>query len=161
DLALRGSAGASEVEVNAYGRVVREIAERPGQPGQDVVLGIDIGMQDFVMKRCAIEPSISCVLLDALTGDVLSLVSSPSFDPMLFATGLSQALWQELATDPRNPLTDKAIGGASPPGSTFKPVVALAALEAGVMTPDTGINCPGYLELGDATFHCWQKGGHG
>src|SRR5207237_7009924 len=106
----------------------REIANRPGQPGQDAVLGLDMAMQDFVMRRCASEPSISCVLLDAVTGDVLALVSSPSFDPTLFSTGLTPALWQELSTDPRNPLTDKAIGGAYPPGSTFKPVVALAAL---------------------------------
>jgi penicillin-binding protein 2 len=161
DERLRGRGGTSEVEVNAFGRVVREIARYPGQPGQDVVLGLDAAMQDFVMKRCAIEPSIACVLLDALTGDVLALVSSPSFDPMLFSTGLSQALWQELSNDPRNPLTDKAIAGVYPPGSTFKPVVALAALEAGVVTPDTAVSCPGYLELGDATFHCWQKNGHG
>jgi len=161
DERLRGFGGTSEVEVNAYGRVVREIAHRPGEPGEDVVLGLDMSMQDFVMKRCAIEPSVSCVLLDAITGDVLALVSNPSFDPMQFSTGLSQALWQELATDPRNPLTDKVISGVYPPGSTFKPVVALAALEAGAITPDTAISCPGYVELGDATFHCWQKNGHG
>jgi penicillin-binding protein 2 len=161
DLELRGTAGTSEIEVNAYGRVVREIAHRPGQPGQDVVLGLDIAMQDFVMKRCAAEPSVSCVLLDAVTGDVLALVSSPSFDPTLFSTGLSPAAWHELSTDPRNPLADKAIGGLYPPGSTFKPMVALAALAAGAVTPDTAITCPGYLELGNATFHCWKKGGHG
>jgi penicillin-binding protein 2 len=161
DAQLRGTAGTSEIEVNAYGRVVREIATRPGQPGQDAVLGLDMAMQDFVMRRCASEPSISCVLIDAVTGDVLALVSSPSFDPTLFSTGLTPAVWQELSTDPRNPLTDKAIGGVYPPGSTFKPVVALAALESGAITPDTAITCPGYLELGDATFHCWQKAGHG
>jgi penicillin-binding protein 2 len=161
DLELRGTAGTSEVEVNAYGRVVREIAHRPGQPGQDVVLGLDIAMQDFVMKRCAAEPSVSCVLLDAVTGEVLALVSSPSFDPTLFSTGLSPAAWHELSTDPRNPLADKAIAGLYPPGSTFKPMVALAALAAGAVTPDTAITCPGYLDLGNATFHCWKKGGHG
>jgi len=161
DRSLRGAAGTSQVEVNAYGRVVREIATTPGQPGQDLVLGIDMAMQDFVTRRCAAEPSVSCVLLDALTGDVLSLVSSPAFDPSAFSTGLTPAVWQELSTDPRNPLTDKAIGGAYPPGSTFKPVVALAALESGSITPDTAVSCPGYLELGDATFHCWKKGGHG
>src|SRR6202049_3388902 len=127
DFGRRGTAGTSQVEVNAYGRVVREIATTPGQPGQDVVLGSDMAMQDFVTRRCAAEPSISCVLLDALTGDVLALVSSPSFDPTLFSTGLTPALWQELSTDPRNPLTDKAIAGVYPPGSTLKPGVALAA----------------------------------
>ena len=161
DLALRGTAGTAQVEVNAYGRVVREIARNDGQPGKDVVLGIDMAMQDYAAKRCATEQSVSCVLLDVVTGDVLALVSSPSYDPMLFSTGLTQAVWQDLSTDPRNPLSDKAIGGLYPPGSTFKPVVALAALESGAITPDTQITCPGYLELGDATFHCWQKGGHG
>ena len=80
---------------------------------------------------------------------------------MQFSTGLTQAAWQELSTDPRNPLTDKAIGGIYPPGSTFKPVVALAALEAGVITPETAVSCPGHFDLGNATFHCWKKGGHG
>lgn len=161
DLQLRGTAGTSQVEVNAYGRVVREVSRLPGQPGQDIVLGLDAQLQDFVTKRCAAEESVSCVVLDALTGDVLAMVSSPSFDPMLFSAGLTQAMWQELSTDPRNPLSNKAIAGVYPPGSTFKPVVALAAIESGAITPDTAITCPGYLELGDATFHCWRKGGHG
>lgn len=161
DLRLRGTAGTSEIEVNAYGRVIREIARQPGVPGQDIVLGIDVAMQNYVMQRCASEPSVCCVLLDAATGDVLALASSPSFDPMLFSNGLTQAAWDELSTDPRHPLTDKAIAGVYPPGSTFKPVVALAALESGAITQDTAINCPGYLKLGDATFHCWRHGGHG
>jgi penicillin-binding protein 2 len=161
DLKLRGTAGSSQVEVNAYGRVVREIARNDGQPGQDVVLAIDTAMQEYVTKRCAAEQSASCVVLDALTGDIIALVSSPSYDPMLFSAGLTQAMWQELSTDPRNPLSDKAIGGLYPPGSTFKPMTALAALESGAITPDTAITCPGYLELGDATFHCYLKGGHG
>jgi penicillin-binding protein 2 len=161
DLELRGSAGTSQVEVNAYGRVVREVYRSPGQPGLDAVLGLDAGFQEFVTKRCATEESASCVVLDAVTGDVLALVSSPSYDPMLFSAGLTPAMWQELSTDPRNPLSNKAIAGVYPPGSTFKPVVALAALEAGIITPDTAVTCPGYLELGDATFHCWRKGGHG
>jgi penicillin-binding protein 2 len=161
DTQLRGSAGTSQVEVNAYGRVVREIASTPGRPGQDVVLGIDAALQDFTVKRCATEASLSCVVLDAVTGDVLALVSSPSYDPLQFATGLTPALWQELSTDPRNPLTDKVIAGVYPPGSTFKPVVALAALEAGIITPETSVTCPGYLSLGNATFHCWRHGGHG
>ena len=161
DTQLRGSAGTSQVEVNAYGRVVREIASTPGRPGQDVVLGVDAALQDFTVKRCATEASLSCVVLDAVTGDVLALVSGPSYDPLQFATGLTPALWQELSTDPRNPLTDKAIAGVYPPGSTFKPVVALAALEAGIITPETSVTCPGYLSLGNATFHCWRHGGHG
>ena len=161
DIRLRGAAGTSEVEVNAYGRVVRELGRRPGQPGEDVVLGLDMALQEFAARRCAREPSVACVLLDAVAGDVLALLSSPSFDPMQFSTGLTQAAWQELSTDPRHPLTDKAVGGIYPPGSTFKPVVALAALEAGVVTPETTVSCPGHFDLGNATFHCWKNGGHG
>jgi penicillin-binding protein 2 len=161
DLVLRGTAGTSQVEVNAYGRVVREIGRAEGTPGQDVVVSLDMALQSYAIKRCAEEIAVSCVVLDAVTGEVLALASSPSYDPMLFTNGLTPANWQELSTDPRNPLQDKATAGLYPPGSTFKPVVAMAALESGAVTPDTVINCPGYLELGDATFHCWRHGGHG
>jgi len=161
DAELRGSAGTSQVEVNAFGRVIRELARVPGRPGKDVVSCLDAAMQEFLARRCAAEESVASVLLDAVTGDVLALVSSPSFDPAPFAIGLTPAVWQQLSADPRNPLTNKAIAGVYPPGSTFKPVVATAALTSGVLTPDTSIACPGYLELGDTTFHCWRKGGHG
>ncbi len=161
DLRLRGAAGTSQVEVNAFGRVVRELTRVEGRPGQDVVIGLDIAMQEFVTRRCADEDSVSSVLLDAATGDVLALVSSPSYDPMAFSAGLTPAMWRQLSTDPRNPLSDKVIAGVYPPGSTFKPVVAAGALAAGVLTPDTAITCPGYIELGDAKFHCWRHGGHG
>jgi penicillin-binding protein 2 len=161
DAELRGTAGASQVEVNAFGRVVRELARVPGRPGNDVVSCLDAAMQDFLARRCSTEESVASVLLDAATGDILALVSCPSFDPAPFATGLSPAVWQQLSADPRNPLTNKAIAGTYPPGSTFKPVVAAAALMAGVLTPDTSISCPGYVQLGDTTFHCWRKGGHG
>ena len=131
DLTLRGTAGTSQVEVNAYGRVVREIGRAEGQPGQDVVVSLDMALQAYAIKRCAEEIAVSCVVLDAVTGDIVALVSSPSYDPTLFTNGLSPAMWQELSTDSRNPLQDKATAGLYPPGSTFKPVVAMAALEAG------------------------------
>src|SRR6185437_2874969 len=98
DLTLRGTAGTSQVEVNAYGRVVREVGRAEGQPGQDVVVSLDMALQDYAIKRCADEIAVSCVVLDAATGDILSLVSSPSFDPMVFSNGLSPATWQELST---------------------------------------------------------------
>jgi len=158
---LRGGAGTSQVEVNAFGRVVRELDRVPGKPGMDAVTGLDVVMQEFLARRCSTEESVASVLLDAVTGNVLALVSSPSFDPAPFTTGLSAAMWQRLSTDPRNPLTNKVIAGVYPPGSTFKPVVATAALAAGVLTPETSISCPGYVELGDATFHCWRQHGHG
>jgi penicillin-binding protein 2 len=158
---LRGTAGTSQVEVNAFGRVVRELARVPGRPGQGVVTGLDMALQDFMTRRCSAEQSVSSVLLDAATGDVLALVSSPSFDPVPFSAGLTPAIWQELSNDPRKPLSNKVIAGVYPPGSTFKPVVAAAALAAGVVTPETTFTCPGYLAFGDATFHCWRHGGHG
>jgi penicillin-binding protein 2 len=161
DVELRGGAGTSQVEVNAVGRVVRELTRVPGRSGRNVASCLDAAMQDFLSHRCSTEESAASVLLDAVTGDVLALVSSPSFDPASFAVGLTPAAWQQLSVDPRNPLTNKAIAGAYPPGSTFKPVVAAAALMAGVLTLDTAIACPGYIELGDTTFHCWRKGGHG
>src|SRR6266851_4411206 len=96
-----------------------------------------------------------------LTGDVLAMVSSPGYDPSWFVSGMSQAAWEGIQNDQRTPLSNKAISGAYSPGSTFKPVVALAALEAGVITPETSFTCPGYFTLGDIQFHCWKKGGHG
>ena len=161
DTALRGTAGTSQVEVNALGRVIRELARVAGKPGQDVVTSLDMAMQEFVTRRCSAEQSVSCVLIDAVTGDVLAMVSSPSFDPVPFSAGLTAAIWQELSNDPRKPLSNKVIAGVYPPGSTFKPVVAAAALTAGVLTPETPVTCPGYVSLGDATFHCWRHGGHG
>ncbi len=161
DLELRGSAGTSQVEVNAFGRVVRELAREDGIAGQDIVLTLDMALQDFAARRCAAEQSAACVVMDSWTGDVLALASSPGYDPSAFAAGLTPTQWKELVGDERHPLNNKAISGVYAPGSTFKPVVALAALEAGAMTPDTRVSCPGFFDLGNAKFHCWKKGGHG
>lgn len=161
DLELRGTAGTSQVEVNAFGRVVRELAREEGMAGQDIALGIDMALQDLAVTRCNAQGSASCVLLDAWTGEVLVMASTPGFDPSAFAAGLTPALWQKLISDPLNPLNDKAIGGVYAPGSTFKPLVAMAGLEAGVLTADTEFFCPGTFQLGNSLFHCWKKGGHG
>ncbi len=161
DLDLRGSAGTSQVEVNAFGRIVRELTREEGIAGQETVLSIDMALQEFAARRCAAEKSAACVLMDAWTGEVLAMVSSPGYDPSWFVSGMSQAAWEGIQNDQRTPLSNKAISGAYSPGSTFKPVVALAALEAGVITPETSFTCPGYFTLGDIQFHCWKKGGHG
>jgi penicillin-binding protein 2 len=161
DLEMRGTAGTSQVEVNAFGRVVRELAREDGMSGEEIVLTLDMALQDFAARRCAPEQSAACVVLDAWTGEVLALVSSPGYDPSAFAAGLTPAKWHEYLGNPRNPLSNKAISGSYAPGSTFKPVVAMAALESAVVTPDTRINCPGHFDLGSAKFHCWKKGGHG
>jgi penicillin-binding protein 2 len=161
DLELRGSAGTSEVEVNAYGRVVRELAREDGIPGQEIVLSLDADLQQLAAKRCTDELSGACALLDAWTGEVLALASSPGYDPAAFSSGLSQELWHQLVTDPLNPLIDKAIAGIYAPGSTFKPLVAMTALESGAITPETTFFCPGFFHLGNTVFHCWKHGGHG
>lgn len=160
DLTLRGSAGHSRVEVNAYGRVIRELARQEGQPGEDLVLTLDMGLQAYVTRRFAGE-SGAAVVLDIATGDVLALVSMPDYDPNAFNRGLSEKSWQGLVDNPRAPLINKAVAGQYPPGSTFKMVVALAALENGVVTPDHQVFCPGHMRLGNRTFYCWKIGGHG
>jgi penicillin-binding protein 2 len=156
DLELRGSAGTSQVEVNAFGRVVRELAREDGIAGQEMVLTLDMALQDLAARRCQAEQSASCVMMDAWTGEILALASMPGYDPSNFA-----AVYDTMKDDLRHPLSDKAISGTYAPGSTIKPIVALAALEAGVITPDTHVNCPGHYELGNTVFHCWKKGGHG
>jgi len=101
------------------------------------------------------------VVMNVMTGEVIVLASTPSFDPNRFSRGLSAFEWKTLTSHPRLPLTNKAIAGQYAPGSTFKMMVALAALEAGVITPDVRVYCPGHLPLGNSRFHCWKKGGHG
>ena len=160
DLDLRGKAGNSRVEVNAYGRVIRELTRRHGQPGREVVLTLDAGLQRHVAGLLTGE-SAAGVVLDIHTGDVLALVSMPSFDPNAFNYGLSHGAWRSLVGNPKNPLVNKAIAGQYPPGSTFKMIVALAALESGIISPEQSFFCSGSLKLGDRRFHCWKRGGHG
>jgi len=162
DERLRGRAGSSRVEVNAYGRVIRELQRREGQPGADVTVTIDYEVQRYLVERLG-EESASCVVMDVETGEVLALVSNPAYDPNAFNVGLSGKAWRELATHPRTPLSNKAIAGQYPPGSTFKVIVALAALEAGLVQPGATVGCRGATVFGDHTYHCWKwrYGGHG
>ncbi len=160
DQALRGAAGRLHVEVNAHGRVIRELDRHEGARGQDVTLTLDLALQGFVNRRLGDE-SAAAVLLDVHSGETLALAATPGFDPNAFNRGLSQENWRRLVDNPRSPLINKTIAGRYPPGSTFKPVVALAALEAGVMGPDHTVFCPGHMTLGNRRFHCWKRGGHG
>ncbi len=162
DVGLRGKAGNSRVEVNAYGRVIRELQRQDGQPGDDLVLTIDVGLQQAASRRLAGE-SASAVVMDVHNGEVLAMVSSPSYDPNAFNLGFSAKSWKALVENPRNPLTNKTIAGQYPPGSTFKMLVALAALESGVITPEHRTFCNGSTKLGRHRFHCWKwrYGGHG
>lgn len=160
DLALRGRAGSRQVEVNAYGRVIRELARDDGLPGDDHVLSIDMGLQEYVCARLE-DHSASCAVMDVITGEILALASVPAYDPNVFARGVTNPEWEELVRNPRGPLNNKASGGQYPPGSTFKMIVALAGLEGGHMGPDERVFCPGVMRMGNAQFHCWKRGGHG
>ena len=162
DESLRGKQGSKRVEVDAVGRVVRELEDKRTEPipGQDLVLSIDIGLQQFVQQRLASELSASAVVLDAQTGDVLALGSTPAYDPSMFARGVTVREWQDLTSDPLRPLANKATGGEYAPGSTFKMMVALAALKRGI-DPNRHVFCPGVFRVGNTNFHCWKKGGHG
>ncbi|BBK29379.1 peptidoglycan glycosyltransferase [Stella humosa] len=161
EMALRGTAGASEVEVNAYGRIIRELGRQEGRPGEEVVLTVDLGLQRYVDQRLAQEESAAAVVMDVHTGEVVALVSSPGFDPNLFANGISTQQWNDLRQNPRGPLANKAVAGQYAPGSTFKMVVAVAGLETRAITTDQRIHCPGHFELGEQRFHCWKRSGHG
>lgn len=158
---LRGRAGAVQVEVNAVGRVVRELDRTEGQPGANALLTIDLDIQRFAAEKMKEHQSGSVVVLDVITGDVIAMVSTPGFDPTTFARGITQGEWRDLLDNPERPLHNKAIAGVYPPGSTYKMVTALAALEAKVIDPWTRLPCAGFLELGNIKFHCWLKGGHG
>jgi penicillin-binding protein 2 len=158
DDAVRGEAGASRVEVNAYGRVIRELSKDPATPGKDIWLTIDRELQHYADQRLGGE-SCALVVMDCQTGDVLALSSTPGFDPNLFNVGINQTEWHTLTTDDHKPLINKCLSGAYPPGSTFKPAVALAAVDAGL--ENTTVNCNGSYALGNYVFHCYKKGGHG
>ena len=160
DLALRGRAGTSHLEVNAVGRVIRELDRDEGQRGREVVLTLDIVLQRFATERLG-EESGAVVVIDVHTGEVLTLASTPGYNPNAFTEGLTTKYWRRLIADERAPLRNKAIAGEYAPGSTFKLTVALAALKAGVIDTETMFRCGGSIRLGDGKFHCWKRGGHG
>ena len=160
DKELRGEAGNSRVEVNAFGRVIQELERRDGQPGADAVLTLDAGLQEFAVERLG-EESGAAVAIDVHGGEVLVLASTPDFDPNAFNLGMRREQWRTLISDPKAPLTNKAIAGQYPPGSVFKMIVALAALESGAIGPDHHIFCGGSVRLGNREFFCWKRQGHG
>jgi penicillin-binding protein 2 len=155
---VRGKAGVSRVEVNAYGRVIRELGHEAGTPGKDIWLTIDADLQRYTDERMGTE-SAACCVLDAQTGDVLALSSTPGYDPNLFNVGISQTQWDLYRNDDHKPLMNKSLSGAYPPGSTFKPAMAMAAMQNGLK--DLHVVCTGALTIGNHQFHCWKRGGHG
>lgn len=157
---LRGTAGTRRVEVNAGGRLIREIDRREGQEGTDLQLTINADLQSYIHLRLDGE-SAAAVVMDCESGDLLACTSSPSFDPNMFVHGITVGNYNSLLENKYRPLPNKAVQGTYPPGSTFKMVTALAALEAGIIeAPDT-VYCPGHLEVSGRRFHCWKRQGHG
>ncbi len=157
---LRGVAGTKQVEVNATGRVMRELERREGNPGADLQLTLDSKLQNYVQARLEGE-SAAVVIIDCEKGDIVANSSAPSYDPNLFIGGILSKDYDPLLNDKYRPLVNKTVQGAYPPGSTFKMMTAMAAIEAGIIGPDETVYCPGHLEVGGRRFHCWKRSGHG
>ena len=158
--ALHGETGFEQVEIDAAGRGIRSLSRTPSQPGNNVVLTLDIRLQQ-VAEQAFEGRRGALVALDPSSGAVLAFVSMPSFDPNLFIDGIDVQSWKALNNSPDRPLNNRAIAGVYPPGSTFKPFMALAALTLGVRTPDSTIQDPGYFILGERRFRDSHPGGHG
>lgn len=157
---LRGQAGLRHLEVNVKGLMVRELERREPVPGEELKLTIDRNLQEYCASRLATE-SGAIVVMGADTGDVLALASMPAFDPNTFSVGITHNYWQELQSNKKNPLLNKALTGQYPPGSTFKIAMGVAALENNIITQESRIFCPGHFFLGNHQFNCWKPGGHG
>lgn len=154
---LQGVPGAKRVEVTARGRLVRELDTRPDSQGGTVKLTIDAGLQEYAARRLGTE-SGSVVVIDCLTGGVLALASMPAYDPNAFSDGISRNEWAMLSENDHLPLTNKALQGLYPPGSTLKPTHALAIQSMGI-DPERRINCPGGYQLGNRRFGCLGRHG--
>lgn len=160
DEVLRGTAGQIQAEVNVVGREIRELERTDPKPGHRLTLTLDADLQMQCQEMLARHKSASAVVMNAHNGEVYALCSHPGFDPNLFSRGIPADVWEELLADDTHPLTNKAVSGQYPPGSTFKMVTSLAALEEGI-SPGAKVFCPGYYMLGNHKFHCWKQGGHG
>ena len=157
---LRGQAGNIKLEVNAVGRVMKEIELIEGVAGNRIDLSLDVRLQQKAYELLG-EESGAVVMMKVDTGEVLAFASAPSFDPNMFANGLSTENWKALNNNEKKPLLNKATSGLYSPGSTFKMVVGLAALEGGIINGHKHTSCTGKMLLGNHTFHCWKKEGHG
>ena len=159
DEALRGKYGVKYVEVDVHEIPLRTLSIKPSIEGSRLHLTIDLALQKFTTERIK-DVVASVVVMDVKTGEILTYASSPSFDPNNFVEGVSKEYWQELYNDKRKPLSNKPISALYPPGSTFKLMVALAALENNY-NPNNRVYCGGSYQMGKRSFHCWKEGGHG
>lgn len=160
DEQLRGIKGQQLVEVDVQGRLLRKLQMEAPRPGRKIRLTLDRELQQAALEAFG-EHAGAAVALDVKTGELLAMVSLPTYDPGQFARGITSEEWRALLNDARNPLQNKAVSGQYPPASTFKMVVALAALREGVATAGRSIHCAGDMELGDSRYRCWQRRGHG
>ncbi len=163
---LHGRPGIKRVEVNAHGVAVRELSVDESISGKELQTTLDADLQRFASQRISniggVEKEGSAVVvIDIRNGGILAMASRPSFNPNEFVKGIEAEYWKKLSNDPDVPLINKAISNQYPPGSTFKMIVALAGLEAGIITPETSVFCPGYFTFGSRNFSCWKKEGHG
>jgi penicillin-binding protein 2 len=157
---IRGVDGGEQIEVDARGRALRLVNRIEPRSGSNIFLTIDKRIQEAAETAFAGKKG-TVVAMNPTTGEILAMVSRPSFDPNLFAQRLTGDEWQQIATDPSHPLQNRAYQAQYPPGSIFKLVVAIAGLESGALTPETKFNCPGQFYLGNVKFDDWKKGGHG
>lgn len=156
---LRGEKGGLQTEVDAHGNRQKILAEIEPTAGCNLVVTLDAGLQRAAEAQ--LKEKVGAVVAMKPTGEVLALASSPGFDASLFSRGIDYNEWRRLTGNPLHPLLNRAIQAQQPPGSVFKIITAVAALEEGVIDPEEKIFCPGYYTLGDTTFRCWKRGGHG
>ena len=160
DEEIIGEVGFQRYEVNAFGKRIKQIKVDPGKVGKSFKTTLDLEVQRYVTEILGDKAASVCVM-DIYNGDIVSLVSSPSYDPNAFVHGVDREYWNTLIQNDRKPLTNKAVSGLYPPGSTIKTLVALSALENKIIRPLDTVRCKGKIELFGEKFHCWKKKGHG
>ena len=157
---LIGTNAIQRYEVNAYGKRINQLDHKEGKKGNNIKLTLDLEIQKFLNKTLG-ERAGSISVMDIYTGDIIAMHSSPTFDPNLFLYGISQNAWDLIRENPLKPLINKTVSGLYSPGSTIKPLVALSALENGVVSPNNKVRCTGKMEMYGQTYHCWKEKGHG
>ena len=160
DKDIIGKVGFQRYEVNAFGKRIKQIQVDPGESGKNYKTTVDLEVQKYTSEVLEDKAASVCVM-DIYNGDIITMNSSPSYDPNSFVHGIDKKYWNKLISNEKKPLNNKAIAGLYPPGSTIKIIVALSALENGIWNPKKYVNCNGVTELYGEKFHCWKKKGHG
>ena len=158
---LIGISGKREIEVNAFGREIREISRNRSKKGEVIQISIDLNIQKFVYDELSKHKAGSVVIIDTTNGEIISMVSFPGYNPNLIIKKPNKKYWDAILQNPNSPLINRSIQGLYAPGSTFKMIVALAGLQKGVINAKDTVTCEGKIEFGDRIFHCWKTRGHG